>query len=47
MFVNHKSLKLEFQTGFRVQNHLLNLCSTDLKSQRLICSQKADAKCSY
>ena len=32
---------------FCVQNHLLNLCSSAVKSQRLLCSQEADVKCSY
>jgi hypothetical protein len=36
-----------FQTGFRVQNHLLNLCSSAVDLQRLLCSQKAGVKCSY
>ena len=34
-----KSLKQTFKTGFWVQNHLLNSCST-VNSQRLLCSQK-------
>ena len=29
-----------FQTGFGVQNHLLNLCSRVVNLQRLFCSQK-------
>ena len=36
-----KSLKQTFKTGFWVQNHLLNLCSSALNSQRSLCSQKA------
>ena len=39
-----KSLKRTFKTGFSVQNHLLNLCSSAVNSQRLLCSQKADVK---
>ena len=30
-----------FKTGFLVENHLLNLCSSAVNSQRLLCSQKA------
>ena len=37
----------KFQTGFCVQNHLLNLCSRVVNSQRFFCSQKAGVKCSY
>jgi hypothetical protein len=30
-----------------VQNHLLNLCSRAVNSQRLFCIKKASVKCSY
>ena len=36
-----------FKTVFLVQNRLLNLCSSAVDSQRLLCSQKAGVKCSY
>ena len=36
-----------FKTGFEVQNHRLNLCSSAVNIQRLLCSQKADVKCLY
>ena len=42
-----KSLKLTFKPGFWVQNHPLNLCSSAVDSQKLLCSQKAAVKCSY
>ena len=32
---------------FLVQNHILNLCSRVVNSQRFFCSQKADVKWSY
>ena len=41
------SLKPMFKTGFWIQNHLWNLCSRIVNSQRLFCSQKADVECSY
>ena len=44
IFLYQKSLKRTFQTGFWVQNHLLNLCSSVVNSQRLLCSQKASVK---
>ena len=40
-----KTFKQTFKTGFWVQNHLLNLCSSSVNSQRLLCSQKARVKC--
>ena len=33
-----------FKTGFWVQNHLLNLCTSAVNSQMLLCSQKAGVK---
>ena len=33
-------MKRTFKTGFWVQSHLLNLCSSVVNSQRLLCSQK-------
>ena len=47
IFVYQKSLKWTFKTSFWVQNHLLNLCSSAVNSQRLMYSQKAGVKCSY
>ena len=41
------SLKRTLQTGFWVQNHLLNLHTCVVNLQRLFCSQKAGVKCSY
>ena len=35
------------KTGFWVRNHLYNLCSSAVNSQRSLCSQKAVVKCSY
>ena len=40
-FVYQKSLKRTFKTGFWVQNHLMNLCSSAVDSQWLLCSQKS------
>ena len=34
-----------FKTGFWVKNHLLNLCSSAVNSQRLLRNKKAGAKC--
>ena len=36
-----------FKTGFRVQNHFFNLCSSAVDSQRLLCSKRAGVKCLY
>ena len=44
LFAYQKSLNGTFRTGFWVQNHLLNLCSSAVNSQRLLCSQKAGVK---
>ena len=44
IFVYQKSLKRTFKTGFWVQNHLLNLCSRAVNSQRLLCSQRAGVR---
>ena len=41
IFVYQKFFKRTFKIGFCVQNHLLNLCSLAVNSQRLFCSQKA------
>ena len=41
-FVYQKFLNRTIKTGFWVQNHLLNLCSNAVKSQRLLCSQKSN-----
>ena len=46
-FVYQKTLKRTFKTGFRLQNPLFNLCFSDVNSQRLWRSQRADVKCSY
>ena len=35
------------KTGIWVQNHFLNLFSSAVNSQRLLCSRKAGVKCSY
>ena len=43
IFVYKKSLKRMFKPDFWVQNHLLNLFSRVVNSQRLFCSQKAAA----
>ena len=40
IFVYQKSSKQTFKTGFWVQNHLLNLCSSAVNSQRLLCNKK-------
>ena len=45
IFVYQKSLKRTFQTGLWVLIHLLNLCSSALDSQRLLCSQKVVVNC--
>ena len=45
-FVYKKSLKRKLKTGFWVQNHLMNLCSSAVNSQRLLCILKAGVKCS-
>ena len=47
IFVYQKSLKQTFKNSFWVQNHLLNLCSGAMNTQRLLCSQIAGVKCSY
>ena len=39
--------KRTFQPGFCVQNHLLDLCSCAVISQRLFCSQKDGLKRSF
>ena len=36
-----KSLKRTFKNGYYLQNHPLNLGSSAVKLQRLLCSQKA------
>ena len=36
----HSTLVPTFKTGFRVPNHILNLCSLVVISQRLFCSKK-------
>ena len=46
IIVLQKSFKRLIKTGVRVQNHLLNLCSCDVNSQRLFCIQKAGVKLS-
>ena len=46
IFIYQKYLKQSFQTGFWVQNDLLNLFSGAVNSQRLLCSQRAGVKCS-
>ena len=43
-FVNQKSLKLTFKIGFRVQNHLFNLCNSLVILKRLLCGKKAGVK---
>ena len=45
IFLYQKSLKQTFKTGFWEQNHLLNLCSSAVNSQRILCGQKAGVKC--
>ena len=42
IFIYQKLLKRTFQTGFWVQNHLMNLRSFVVNSQMLFCSQKTD-----
>ena len=32
---------LMYKTGFRVQNYLLNMCSSAVHSQRLLCNSKS------
>ena len=44
IFVYQKSLKRTFKTSFWVQNHLLNLWSSAMNSQRLLCSKKGCLK---
>ena len=44
IFVYQKSSKRKFKTGFWVQDHLFNLCSSAVSSQRLLFSQKAGVK---
>ena len=39
--------KPTFKASFWVQNHFLNLCSSTVNSQRLLCSPKASMKCPY
>ena len=47
-FVYKKYLKQMFKTGLCIKKkHLLNLCSSVVNSQRLLCSQKAGVNCSY
>ena len=45
IFVYLKSLKRTVNTGFWLENHLLNLFSSAVNSQKLLCSQKAGVKC--
>ena len=40
-------LKRTYKAGFWVQNHLLNMCSSAVGSQRFLGNQKAGANCSY
>ena len=47
IFVYQKSLTHRSKTGFWVQNHLLNLFSRVVNSQRLFYSQKTVVKCSH
>ena len=46
-FIIPEIFKTYVETGFWVQNHLMNLCSRAVNSQRLLYSQKAGVKCSY
>ena len=47
LFCIPEIFKTNVLNRFLVQNHLLNLCSGAVNSQRLLCSQKAGVKCSY
>ena len=47
IFFYQKSLKQTLKTCFCIQNHLLNLCTCIVNSQRLFCYQKADFKYLY
>ena len=47
IFVYQKSLYQTFHISFWAENHLLNLCSSAVNSQKLLCSQKAGMKWLY
>ena len=47
LFLYTKSSKQTFKTCFGVQNHHLNVCSSGVNSQSILCSQKAGVKCLY
>ena len=46
-FCTSNILNERLKPVFLVQNDPLNLCSSAVNSQRLLCSQKAGVKCLY